>query len=976
MKLPSVTHTHSPRGIELLPAIGTLLLLLTGTVASAQEGAATETESESEILELSPFEVVTDQDVGYLAANSISGSRLNTNLGDLATPVTPFTQEFLEDIATTSVEELANFMLSTKHDEAESIHLFIASPSRRFRIRGLPAFNSSIDFFQSDLRLDHYNTERIEQSRGPNSILFGLGSPGGVVNVSTKRSVLNSSFGSITLQGRSNNGFRAVLDVNQPILKDRLSVRLAGVTDRRDLWRHHEYDHQERLFVTTRLQILPKTKLDLYWEDGDVSKSRIQPNVAHDYYTPWVNAGRQLSDTPNAAAEIVNLSNNNYLVIDTETGIAMDWRRKTRSDRNRVENVNVLFQDFAILPKETALYAGPAFPQETDSSRAAAFLQHSFTPALHLEVAWNKESSNHDTVVGRAYTNLAVDTNLTLPNGEPNANAGRPYTEGFPGTSYSYKRRETVRTSLAYELDMKRFGKHQLAFLAEFETRSRQAGQLKPLIVENPYNTSRPEHPANNVRWRTYLDFDGPAQDIRAGDWRSGPLNIKNSLPFREGQLLTIVDAVSGRAMGVRFLNNIAGSAEEHFDRESFMGVLQSRFFKERLIAVVGYRYDQQDATFAPRAQRGEPFGEFVRGPYIVKPGTTVFPTEAKNLAYSALFRASDWLSFTYNASENTSLPTTGSLPTETGRAPNPKGRSDDFGGKINIGNRVYLTAVYFETSAEKDFRNLPAARQPERDFNPIWEALHAAGIPAPGGGSALDELTLTNGFTFDSASNGFEIELVANPTENWSVFLNYSNFTTKQTKLGLEGRAYFDQFRDYWLQGDNGRVLIDASGGFADVADDGDSEIETVAEAVADIEERIFQTYILPDGERPRGQVEKQFNLRTRYSFSEGMLNGFFTGGGVRYQSGEVTSFQVVSETEKNVTFGRPNTTVDFLVGYKGKFQWSDRNLRWSLQLNINNLFDETQILPMRVSPTTGQIFNYRLQAPREFVLTGKLSF
>ena len=976
MKNQSVPNTRWLRSIELLPVIGTLLILITGNVASAQEGAATETESESEILELSPFEVVTSQDVGYLAANSISGSRLNTNLGDLAIPVTPFTQEFLEDTATTSVEELANYMLSTKHDEAESLQLFIASPSRRFRIRGLPAFNSSVDFFQSDLRLDHYNTERIEHSRGPNSILFGLGSPGGVVNVSTKRSVLNSSFGSITLQGRSHNGFRAVLDVNQPILKDRLSVRVAGVTDDRDLWRHHEYDDQERLFVTTRLQIFPKTKLDLYWEGGDVNKSRIQPNVAHDYYTPWVNAGRQLSDTPNGAAEIVNLSNNNYLVIDTDTGIAMDWRRKTRSDRNRIENVNVLFQEFDILPKETVLYAGPAFPQKTNSSRTAAFLQHSFTPDLHLEVAWNKERSNHDTVVGRAYTNLAVDTNLTLPNGEPNPNAGRPYTEGFPGTSYSYKRRETVRASLAYELDAKGFGKHQLAFLTEFETRSRRAGQIKPLIVENPYNTSRPEHPANNVRWRTYLNFDGPAQDVRAGDWRSGPLTVENSFPFREGPLLTIVEAVSGRELGVRFLNNIAGSAEEHFDRESFMGVLQSRFFKERLITVVGYRYDQQDATFAPRAQRGEPFGDFTRGPYIVRPGTTVFPTEAKNLTYSALFRVTDWLSVTYNRAENTSLPTTGSLPTETGRAPNPKGRSDDFGGKINIGNRFYLTGVYFETSADKDFRNLPAARQPERDFNPIWEALHEAGIPGPGGGSALDELTLTNGFTFDSASNGYEVELVGNPTDNWSIFLNYSDFTTKQTNLGLEGRAYFDQFRDYWLQGDNGRVLIDATGGFADVADDGDDEIETVAEAVADIEERIFQTYILPDGERPRGQVERQFNLRTRYSFSEGALNGFFVGGGVRYKSGEVTSFQVVSETEKNVTFGSANTLVDALFGYKGEFKWSDRNIRWSIQVNVNNLFDETQILPMRVSPTTSQIFNYRLQAPREFILTGKLSF
>src|SRR5262245_9213876 len=65
---------------------------------------------------LNPFVVSTSEDVGYLAQNSVSGSRLNTNLGDLATPTTAFTQELLGDIAVTNVDDLAQYMVNTKTD--------------------------------------------------------------------------------------------------------------------------------------------------------------------------------------------------------------------------------------------------------------------------------------------------------------------------------------------------------------------------------------------------------------------------------------------------------------------------------------------------------------------------------------------------------------------------------------------------------------------------------------------------------------------------------------------------------------------------------------------------------------------------------------------------------------------------------------------------------------------------------------------
>src|SRR5947207_10881422 len=57
-------------------------------------------------VELSPFEVRAENDVGYQAANTTSGSRLNSRLKDTPASVSTFTPEFLSDIAATNLEEM------------------------------------------------------------------------------------------------------------------------------------------------------------------------------------------------------------------------------------------------------------------------------------------------------------------------------------------------------------------------------------------------------------------------------------------------------------------------------------------------------------------------------------------------------------------------------------------------------------------------------------------------------------------------------------------------------------------------------------------------------------------------------------------------------------------------------------------------------------------------------------------------------
>lgn len=933
-------------------------------------------ENKDEPLKLNPFVVTTSGDVGYLAQNSISGSRLNTKLSELATPVTAFTKEFLDDIASTSIADLAQYMPNTEYayPEGATATSLNAGANQEdnppIRIRGLPAVTPSINFFSTKLRIDNYQTERIEQSRGPNSILFGFGSPGGVVNVTTKRATPDRAFTSLTLMGRTNDGYdsdglRTVIDINQPLVAKRLGLRVAAVQDNKNTWRH-EWDDQRRIFATLNWVIGKRTELNAEWEHGLVNKEYVRTYTADDAYTPWANAGKQLSNTANAAAGIRNLSTVTYLALTTNTGITMDWRGRTTSNLRTVDGLQAALTDFSILPKDANIY-GMTYPQLTNYSRGSFFLRHSFTREFQVELAGNISKVQNNIRVSGGNL-LLVDTNPTLPTGQPNPNAGRPYVEGFPVRINQLNRDSSLRLSAVYEKDIGRIlGRHQIAVLGEMNRSSvnkRQQHQLlEPLSGQAPIVASNPENGNNILRYRTYLDLNGPVADMGA----IAPENFNVD---------EFTDAVSGRKWSFSrwFDYTPGGSALNHFAMTSTMGVIQSRFWGGRLITVAGVRKDWQKARYSLVGVRGPAnFPGFALGEYLVVEGTEKIPTDAINKTLSAVFRVKPWLSVTYNHASNSALPDpTAILPTEQVRPPNPEGQSDDIGIKVDLTPKLYVNALYFETSAANDFSRTAASTLPHIYFNPIWNALGAAGVVAPDGIPAADHTVLVNGYTFTSAGHGYEFELVANPTENLRIFLNYSRSSLQQSNLGPEQKAYIAQWHDFWLQGNNGRVLLDGSGQLAPVADDGDAVTETVAEQIKVMDQALFNSLVLPEGQRPRSNIPYKLNLVMNYSFLTGRLKGFSIGTATSYRSGEVVGYDL---TTREPRFGKSTTMVNGMLGYKGRAKWIGRDVRWSVQLNVNNLLDETDILPMRTS-TAGEIIGYRLQSPREWIFTSRFSF
>lgn len=916
--------------------------------------------ADDEAVLLSPFTVSAKEDRGYQAQSSLAGTRLRSDLRDVAAPISAFTEQFLRDAAITDTSDLAGYMLSTEYDLSEDSAANMNSvkgDARPIRMRGIVLTNGgaspSVNFFKIDGRLDTFSLERLDQARGPNAILFGLGTAAGIVNATTKRARLDRNTGEVAIAGKRWGGLREEIDYNQVILPQRLAIRVAAVQDNQNSWRNYEYNDNERYFGTMKLKVTAKTEVNFEAEHGHVDKATKRSWTAYDAYTPWVNAGRPIS--ARATNGVQTLSTTPYVVYDTQSGALMNWRNMTTSLKNNTPDGSPLvLTDFSVLPKETSIY-GPDFKQLKDYTRMTAFLTHQFTPDLNLELSAfrNDNLASDFDPQNAAGLALQVDTNPKLPNGAVNPNAGRPYLEGLPQLSVSDTRDDSLRGILAYSHDFgPRFGRHTLAGVFQYNHQNYSQYVTREQIIANPLNTSTPENNANRVFRRTYVDLNGPSDQIVMAN------------PLLMPSVTGLTEALGGKTVQTAWIPFNTGTQLNSNRQTSYIAALQSAWFRDRLHTVVGASRDQRTDYYSTQGRT--PLAPFTNGVITAIPGAVPFENSANSVSFSAVVRVIDAVSLTYSQAKNAGLPNpTGTLRTPTGHPPSPKGKSQDYGVKLDLfDHRLFVTASRFKSGDKDDFdfTGVLAAT-----INPIWNGLDAAGLLTPSGRQLDQVLDRTNGSTRDTDSEGYEVELTANPSTNWRIYANYTNSSTKVTNIGREMQAYIESNRAFWNQ--NANVAIS----------DTTTTARTVGSQLAVIDRAMFNQFVVQDGREPLGQMRHKFNLRTGYDFSEGMLKGVTVGGGARYNSANLISFAAVADSENNITrvekYGSPQLYLDVNVGYGRKFTAFHRSVRWSLQLNINNVLNNDAFVRMKESET-GQLLSYRFNRPLEWIVTNRFEF
>ncbi len=197
-----------------------------------------------ETMQLSPFEVVADTK-GYYAANTMSGTRLNTRLEDLASSITVITKEQMADFAMLDINDVFLYAGNTEgtgtytefnaEDGNGSITDSTAGdPSNANRIRGIGNANVSVGNFESSNRvpIDPVDSDGVEISRGPNANIFGLGNASGTVNILNASAHLQRNRSTVGFRADSFDGYRASLDLNRVLWKDQLAFRVSAVRQR------------------------------------------------------------------------------------------------------------------------------------------------------------------------------------------------------------------------------------------------------------------------------------------------------------------------------------------------------------------------------------------------------------------------------------------------------------------------------------------------------------------------------------------------------------------------------------------------------------------------------------------------------------------------------------------------------------------------------------------------------------------------
>ncbi|MDQ8198858.1 hypothetical protein QEH56_11890 [Pelagicoccus enzymogenes] len=303
------TNTLNPGRFRVLAA----LALIPFALAPGQDV------SEEEVFTLSPFQVDGSRDEGYRAAATTAGSRLNTELKDVAASVTPLTMEFLDDLGADDLADALSMVAGADTDLTADVsdtnaggEGYVSGDRNEregsVRVRGLGNATNSSNYIEIYSAPDRYNIQNAEFLRGANSILFGLAKPAGLVNYTTKRASLNRDINQIALKVDNFGSVRTTVDISRVLIEDKLAVRVNNLNSKQKYMFDSAYWRDNRLDFTTQFKPTKNTTLNLSYETISSEGRKPAYRLLQDYSSEWI--------------EQYNLAHQNYSGAELDTFLA------------------------------------------------------------------------------------------------------------------------------------------------------------------------------------------------------------------------------------------------------------------------------------------------------------------------------------------------------------------------------------------------------------------------------------------------------------------------------------------------------------------------------------------------------------------------------------------------------------------------------------------------------------------------------
>jgi outer membrane receptor protein involved in Fe transport len=193
----------------LLTSLPSRLLVLSGLTLlvpqlSAQAPAPAPADRDDEaVVQLSPFQVAADASRGYVTTSALSASRVAIPITELNSSVIVINEKLIEDTMAVSMRDTLNIVSGVTHGNTGTG----SQEQNSLSMRGYVLSNAQRDGVTDVLMgisggFDYSLIERIEVIKGPAGVLYGTHSPGGIINLISKRPLskprtkINASYGS------------------------------------------------------------------------------------------------------------------------------------------------------------------------------------------------------------------------------------------------------------------------------------------------------------------------------------------------------------------------------------------------------------------------------------------------------------------------------------------------------------------------------------------------------------------------------------------------------------------------------------------------------------------------------------------------------------------------------------------------------------------------------------------------------------
>jgi hypothetical protein len=651
-------------------------------------------------------------------------------------------------------------------------------------------------------------------------------------------------------------------------------------------------------------------------------------------------------------------------------------------------------------------------------------LEQKLAEGLFLELGGNLALYNQSQAPN-FFTTVTIDPNRYLPDGSPNPGYLVPYADNAQMQFRPIKNRSAeYRATLSYELDLTKrhrwFGQHNFAGL---------------------YQTTRSDADQDLTRVFNLATVGLPASGGWSGDAVNGGNGLQTRAYFVNGNVPVLPDSV-------QVLNNLAQlnsygkllgataneSAPLNLSRISFLNALKSKFtskafslgwqarwFDGRLVTVAGYRADDTKSYGVPTVRNvahpaipGSATDPLKRTfalaqdvPYNDQPSIVA---DGQSRTYGGVYHVLPWLSLTYNRSNNFLPVPNASWVDPLGRpAPNSLGQTVDYGLRFSLlQGRLALGVNQFTTSADNQSRNANGSVGGTRAIlGRLRTNYKVPGDPyfkdlAEAGGYPVD--TGNTSDTWSYVAEGYEMNLVYNPSRHWRVSLSGSVNTNKLgTHLEAVG-AYLYADSKYqglgtWKKFASELRKIEA-GQTSSIFNLNPATATAKAQAAEDAlfieqqtaaQEKTYLDDVALNGVTTARNGKYAFNGLVTRVFNEGRLKGWTVGGNFRWRSENTIGYQRLTNAA-----GVPNGRIDVdrplhgdqfwdlgaMVSYQRRI-FNHVNLR--TQLNIQNLPNWQTPRLVRSDYDTNAVYGttnaivpvlWELRRPRNYVLTATFEF